>query len=48
MILYESESWVVTDTLMKVLEGFHHIISRRIVGITARRGAGGEWECAMS
>ena len=36
--------WVVTDTMMKLLEGFHHMISRRILGMTARRGAGGEWE----
>ena len=36
--------WVVTDTMMKLLEGFHHMISRRILGMTAQRGAGGEWE----
>ena len=33
--------WVVTDPMMKVLEGFHHSISRRIMGMMVRRGAGG-------
>ena len=30
--------------MMTVLEGFHHKITRRIVGRTAWRGDGGEWE----
>ena len=32
---------------MAVLEGFRHRITRWIVGITAHRGDGGEWECAL-
>ena len=45
MLLYGSESWVVTDAMMKVLEGFHHRIDRRITGKTARcvREEGWEW-----
>ena len=29
MIFYRSESWVVTEEMMKVLEGFNHCVSRR-------------------
>ena len=34
---------MVTDSMMTVLDIFHHIIARRIVGVTARKGDGGEW-----
>ena len=37
MLLYGSESWVVTDAMMTVLEGFHHRIARRIAGMTERK-----------
>ena len=30
--------------MLKVLEGFHHRAARRITGMTAKRGAGGEWD----
>ena len=33
--------------MMTVLEGFHHIIDRRIAGMTERRGAEREWECVL-
>ena len=33
VLLYRSESWVVTDAIIKVLEGFHHRIYWRIVGM---------------
>ena len=46
VLLYGSEIWVVTDTMMTVLEGFHHRIARCVLGITARWGNGGEWEWA--
>ena len=35
LLLYGSESRVITDTMIKVLEGFHHQISRRIRSKTA-------------
>ena len=38
---------MVMDPMMKVLEGFHHSIARRISGMMVRRGAGGEWEWAL-
>ena len=44
VLLYVSESWVVTGSMMKVLEGFHHRAARRIIGMTATRGTGEEWE----
>ena len=43
VLLYGSESWVVTGDIM-VLTAFHHRAARRITGMTAKRGAGGEWE----
>ena len=30
--------------MLKVLEGFHYRAERRITGMTAKRGSGGEWE----
>ena len=44
VIMYRSESWVVTGEMVKLLEGFHHWSSRRIMGTTDIRGEGGEWE----
>ena len=44
VLLYGSESWVVTGEMLTVPEGFHHRAARRITGMTATRGAGGEWE----
>ena len=31
-------SWVVTDTMMTVLEGFHHTVDWRLVGLMDRWG----------
>ena len=44
VIMYVSEIWVATGEILKVLEGFHHWVERRITGMTATHGAGGEWE----
>ena len=43
VLLNISESWVVKGLMIKVLDGFHHLASRRITGITATSGAGEEW-----
>ena len=40
--LYGSESWVLTGGTIKALTSFHHQAARRIMGMTAKRGAGGE------
>ena len=34
VLLYRSESWVVMDVMMRVLEGFHHQVSQRISGMS--------------
>ena len=44
VILYGSESLVVTSEMLKVLMGLHYQSARSITGMTAKRGAGGEWE----
>ena len=44
VLLYGSEIWVVTRDMLKVLMTFHHRAARRITGMTAKCGAGGEWD----
>ena len=44
VLLYGSAIWVVTREMLKVLTVFHHQAARQIMGMTAKRGAGGEWE----
>ena len=44
VIMYSSESWVVTGANLKVLEMFHHRADRCITGMTERCEAGGKWE----
>ena len=40
ILIYGNESWVITDSTIKVLGGFHHRIAQRIVGKTAHHGRG--------
>ena len=42
--LYRSESWLIMDETMKVLEGFHHIVARRILGKMDRSVGEEGWE----
>ena len=44
VLFYGSKSWVVTGEMLKVLAGFHHRAAQQITGMTAKLGAGGEWE----
>ena len=44
VLFYGSESWVVTGEILKVLEGFHHWVDRRITGVTATLGAVRHWD----
>ena len=46
VLLYRRKICVLTDAMMKVLEGFCHSIARRIEGMTVRRGYGGELKWA--
>ena len=40
VLLYGSESWVVTGEMLKVLTLFHHWVSLLITSMTAKYGAG--------
>ena len=44
VLLYGSENWVVTREILNFMTTFHYRAVRRIMGMTAKRGAGGEWE----
>ena len=44
VILYISESWVVTGSMIKFPKGFCHRAARWITGMAATHGMGGEWE----
>ena len=44
VLQYRSKSWVITDSMMKVLELFHHWISVRLTGKKARRIGKKGWE----
>ena len=37
ILLYGSESWVLTPRIIKALESFHHRVARRITGSMPRR-----------
>ena len=41
---YGSKIWVATRDILKVLTTFHRWATRRITGMTAKHGAGVEWE----
>jgi hypothetical protein len=41
VLLYGCETWTVTPAMLKVLEGFHHKVARKISGKMARRTATG-------
>ena len=41
VLLYGSDSWVVTGAMLKVLEGLHHRLARRITGMMAMNR---DWE----
>ena len=32
VLMCGSKSWFITDLMMKMLEGLHHLVTRRIVG----------------
>ena len=43
VLLYGSESWVVTGAMLKFLEGFQHREDRRITIMMDRKTEDGEW-----
>ena len=44
MLLYVRKSWVVTGAVLKILEGFHHQVDRRILGMMEKIVADRTWE----
>ena len=48
VLFYGIYSWVITEEIMKVFEGSHHRISRRIAGRTARRIREEGWEYPLA
>ena len=44
VLLYGSKSWVMMGAMLKVLDGFHPWVARRITGMTTTRGVEREWE----
>ena len=44
VLLYSSDTWVLTGEILKFLEVFGHRAARRITGMTETHGAVGEWE----
>ena len=45
VLLYRSDSWVVTDAMLKVMEEFQHQANFRILGMSDRQVGEGGWEC---
>ena len=43
VLIYECDSWVVTDAMMTVVEVFHHRVAWRLLGLTVIGGDDGEW-----
>ena len=44
VLLYGSDSWVLTRKILKVLTVFHHWAAQQITWVMEKRGAGREWE----
>ena len=44
VILFRSETWVMTPHTSQALGGFHHIVDRQITGRQPRRIQGVSWE----
>ena len=47
VLLYRSRSWVVTESMLKVLEGFHHLVAQRIAVMSDHQVGEEVWECSL-
>ena len=47
VLLYGIKSWVETEDMLKIMEGFHHQADQRIAGISYRKFAEGVWEGSL-
>ena len=43
VMIYGSEKWVMTLCMGRILGGFHHRVSCRLIGTQLRRGRDGVW-----
>ena len=43
VLLYGSETWVLTLRMQRVLDGFHHRVARRQMGRQQQKGRGIGW-----
>ena len=43
VLLYRSETWVLTPHIQRVLGGFHHRVTRRLTVRQPQKGQGGGW-----
>ena len=48
VLLYGSETWVLTDPMLEVLRTFHHRSARYISRMFIRKGANEQWVCPPS
>ena len=44
VLFYGSNFWMLMGEMLTVMEGFHHRAAQRIMGLTEKCGAGGDWE----
>ena len=43
VIIYRSETWVMTPRIRRVMGGLHHRVIHRLTGRQPKRGRGGGW-----
>ena len=48
VLLYGNDIWVVMGAMIKVLEGFHRWVARRIMGMAARNTTGKELDWPLT
>ena len=48
VLIYGSESWVVSGDIMRKLRSFHHRVARYLTGRHIRKNADGTWTCPPS
>ena len=43
VLLYRSETWVLTPRMQRMLGGFHHRVARRLTSYQPQKGRDGGW-----
>ena len=44
VLLFGVETWTLTESMLKCLQGFHHRVARQLSGLTASRLPHGAWQ----